>query len=411
MRSKSEDVLDKPGPLDGIKVIEYAVFHAGPGAGAILGDMGADVIKIEAGIGDPLRHWGRVGKSNYIHSSGKNPMFEFSNRNKRCIHLDIKKKKGREVFEKLVKEADVFLTNLRKTTKPKLKVDYDSIKEINPNIVYSSVSGYGKEGPVADTGAYDPLGQARSGMMYLADSENPTLIQLAILDQATAITTSHAIMTALFTRERHGIGQEVHTSLYSTALWLTHANMLLSNLNLTVSDLAWKRTTNSPLRNSFRCKDDKWLVGTHHPVEKYWPILCNAMGLDQLIEDPLFIDEPARVDNVAELIARFDEAFMTKTRDEWLDIFNNAGLMFSPIQKITDVADDPQAIANNYVVDFDHPDLGTIKVPGYPIDFSEYSAGIRSAAPDIGQHTDVILEELNFTKDEIADLREEEIVR
>lgn len=407
MSRNIKELIDKPGPLDGIRVIEYGVFHAGPGCGAILGDLGAEVIKIEGGIGDPMRHWQRMGKKTFESKGGGNPMFEFSNRNKKGIFLDIKSDRGRAVFKRLIEKADVFITNLRQSTKPKLGIDYESIRQINPKIIYSSVSGYGKKGPASDLGAYDPLGQARSGMMYLTDSDGPAPVQMAILDQSTAITNSHAIMTALYIRERDGIGQEVHNSLYSTALWLMHANMLLANLNRTVKDLVWVRTQNSPLRNSFLCKDGKWVVGTHHPVKKYWSKFCIVTGQKSLVDDPRFVDDDQRFENCEELTAIFDEVFKQKTQKEWIDIFIEAGLMFSPVQQVTDVLEDPQAIANDYVVDFDHPDYGKLKVPGYPIEFSTFSAGIRSASPKMGEHTHQVLREMDFSDDEISELKED----
>ncbi|MBU2649239.1 CoA transferase [bacterium] len=411
MRRNIKDVIDKPGPLEGIRVVEYAVFHAGPGCGAILGDLGAEVIKIEGDIGDPMRHWQRMGKQTFKDKSGGNPMFELSNRNKKGIYLDIKTDKGRSVFHRLIESADVFITNLRQTTKPKLGIDYESIRRINPKIIYSSVSGYGKKGPASDLGAYDPLGQARSGMMFLTDSEDPAPVQMAILDQATAITNSHAIMTALYIRERDGIGQEVHNSLYSTALWLMHANLLLSNLNRSVKDFVWVRKENSPLRNNFLCKDGKWIVGTHHPVAKYWPLFCDVTGQKSLVEDPRFVDDEQRAENCEALIAIFDDVFRQQTQSEWIDIFTEAGLMFSPVQEIADVLEDPQAHANDYVVDFDHRDFGSLKVPGYPIEFSSFSAGMRSEAPKLGEHTDQVLRELSFSEDEIKVLKDEGVIQ
>jgi crotonobetainyl-CoA:carnitine CoA-transferase CaiB-like acyl-CoA transferase len=407
MSRNIKEVIDKPGPLDGILVVEYAVFHAGPGSGAILGDLGAEVIKIEGDIGDPMRHWQRMGKQSFESKKGGNPMFDFSNRNKKGIYLDIKSEKGRSVFERVLKKADVFITNLRQSTKLKLGIDYKSIHQINPRIIYSSVSGYGKKGPASDLGAYDPLGQARSGMMFLTDSDGPAPVQMAILDQSTAITNSHAIMTALYTRERDGIGQEVHNSLYSTALWLMHANLLLANLNRTVKDFVWVRSQNSPLRNNFLCKDEKWIVGTHHPVQKYWLKFCEVTGQKSLVEDPKFIDDEQRGENNEELTAIFDKVFRQKTQAEWVEIFTEAGLMFSPVQQVTDVLHDPQAVANDYVVDFDHPDFGRIKVPGYPIEFSTFSAGIRSASPKLGEHTEQVLRNMAFSEDEIRELKED----
>ncbi len=207
-------------PLDGIRIVEYGVFHAGPGANAILGDLGAEVIKIETASGDPERYWTNVAGFDLSLKNGESIIFEASNRNKKGICLDIQKKKGREIFDRLIQEADVFLTNLRGSTQKRLNIDYETLAEINPQIIYAGVSGYGRRGSMSDLGAFDPLGQARSGMMFVTGTSEPAMIHLGILDQATAITVSHAILTALLFRERKGIGQEVHVSLYSTALWV-----------------------------------------------------------------------------------------------------------------------------------------------------------------------------------------------
>jgi crotonobetainyl-CoA:carnitine CoA-transferase CaiB-like acyl-CoA transferase len=152
-------------PLEGIKIVEYGVFHAGPGASSILGDLGADVVKIESGLGDPERYWTRLGRIDMSLPNGENIFFQISNRNKKGIYLDIEKEKGRKILHRLVKEADVFLTNLRKSTKAKLGIDYDSLRPVNPQIIHANVSGYGPEGPMKDLGAFDPLGLARSGLM------------------------------------------------------------------------------------------------------------------------------------------------------------------------------------------------------------------------------------------------------
>jgi len=194
-------------PLEGIRIVEYGVFHAGPGGNAILGDLGAEIIKIETSSGDPERYWTKVAGSDFSLKNGESLIFEASNRNKKGICLDIKKVKGRKIFNRLITDADVFLTNLRKSTKVKLGLDYETLSQLNPKIIFASVSGYGLEGPMSDLGAFDPLGQARSGMMFVAGNSEPEMLHLGILDQATAITVSHAILTALLVRERQGYGQ------------------------------------------------------------------------------------------------------------------------------------------------------------------------------------------------------------
>lgn len=405
------EIGKKPGPLDGVKVVEYGVFHAGPGGTAILGDLGADVIKIETGIGDPERYWTHVAGIDMSAPNGESLMHEVSNRNKKGIYLDILKKDGREIFHRLVKGADVFLTNLRKSTKKKLGIDYETLKKVNPTIIHANVSGYGPEGPMCDLGAFDPLGQARSGMMFVTGKHEPALLHLGVLDQATAIAISHAIITALFVKERKGISQEIHVSLYSTALWLQHPNLMLSNaLNINPCAVS-SRMEHSPLRNAFCCKDGKWILGTHHPEEKYWKTFCNATGQQRLLNDPNYTDSIGKPVNFPKLVEIFDKVFATKTRDEWMAIFQKEKLMFSSVQQIHEVEHDEQAIINNYVESFDYPGIGKINIPGYPVHFSECNAGLRHRAPAIGEHTDQILMELDYSDDDIKRFRQEEIVK
>ena len=398
-------------PLEGIRMLEYAIFHAGPGAGAIMGDLGADVIKIESSQGDPVRIWSQVGALNFAVSSGQSIMFDIANRNKRGISIDIKTNEGREIFHRLVKNTDVFLTNLRKSTKQKLGVDYETLSQVNPLLIHANVSGYGPEGPFADLGAFDPMGQARSGMMFATGTGEPTLMHFAALDQATAIAASHQILTALLVKERWGIGQEVHVSLYSTAMWILYANLMLaSQLNID-GVLPWDRPTNSPLRNNFQCDDGGWIMGVHHPQDRYWEPLCKATNQEALINDPRFDTEEKRTENCPALVAIFDQVFLTKTRNEWMQLLPTHGLMFCPVQTPSEVLQDQQALENNYIVDFDHPSHGPMKIPGYPIHFSKTPAGTKSAAPEMGQHTDEILTEAGYTMSDIEEFRKQSVIR
>ena len=399
------------GPLAGVRVIEYAVFHAGPGSGAILGDLGAAVIKVESKNGDPERAWTQVGGLDISVPSGESVMHEISNRSKRGLWLDITRPEGRQVLDRLVSGADVFLTNLRQSTIRQLALDYPSIRALKPDIIHASVSGYGPEGPAADTGAFDPMGQARSGMMYLHDPQNPSLIHLAVLDQATAIAASHAVLAALFSRERTGRGQAVHGSLFGTAIWLLYANMVTMGLLGFNPSFPWERFRNSPLRNSYRCADGRWIIGVHHPERKYWAPFCRATGQEALMDDPRYADAAARAPHHRELVAHFDGILATRPCDEWIRIFTEHHLMFSPVQTIREVMEDPQALANRYVVEYDHPDHGRVKLPGYPAHFSDTAAGIRRPAPGLGQHTDEVLGEAGFGSEEIQRLREMGVVK
>lgn len=401
---------DRPLPLEGIRILEYATFHAGPGAGAILGDLGAEVIKVEEPAGDPMRSWFEMGGFEFRTPDGEGLLFQFSNRNKKSICLDIGKEGGREVFHRLIRETDVFIINLRKSTKIHLGLDYRTLSQINPRIIHVNISGFGPEGPLQDHGAFDPMGQARSGMMFLTGGREPKILHLAILDQAVSIAASQAIMTALFDRERRSVGQEVHVSLYGTALWLQYANLMMGGC-IGVEPLQEDRTAFSPLRNYFCCRDEKWIMGTHHPENRYWPALFRATGQDALMKDPRFSNDEGRRKNRRDLVALFDAVFATRPREEWLKILRDHGLMFGPVQRISDVLGDPQALENGYVTDFDHPSLGPVKIPGYPVHFSAFRAETRSAAPDMGEHTRSIMQDMDYTDEEIQRLMEEEVIR
>jgi len=403
---------NRPYPLEGIRIVEYAIWHAGPGASAILGDMGAEVIKIETLGGDPERLQKGLGAVRFDGKSGPDWsfLFEFSNRNKKGICLDIKTEKGRNIFNRLIGSADVFLTNLRNSTKPKLGIDYAALAAVNPKIIHASVSGFGQKGPMSDIGAFDPMGQAVSGMMFLTADDEPVLLQTVILDQMTSIAASHAILSALVVRERQGIGQEVHVSLYSAALWLMHANLLVTGLMKSNPVRVWDRLKNPPLRNCYRCKDGNWIMATHNPEPKYWPEFCRVTGQGQLLNDPRFKDEMDRLQNSEELVPIFDEVFLTKTRDEWMGIFREKGFMFAPVQRINEVLTDPQAMDNDYVLDFDHPIFGKIKMPGFPVTFGANRVGMHSLSPKLGEHTDTVLRDVGISEAEISALRDEGVI-
>ena len=409
----SKEKTNLPGPLDGIKIVEYAIWHAGPGASAILGDMGAEVIKIETLNGDPERLAKQLGSVKFDVEADDDWsfLFELSNRNKKGICLDIQTGKGREIFNRLVETSDVFLTNLRNSTKPKLGVDYESLKKINPKIIHASVSGFGLKGPFSDVGGFDPMGQAISGMLYLTGDEEPVYLQSVVLDQMTSIAASHAIMTALFYRERHGIGQEVHVSLYSSALWLTYTNMLATGVMKKNPVEKWDRYKNSPLRNCFKCKDGKWIMGTNNPEEKFWDRFCDLTGRPELKNDPRYKDTETRVNNAAGLIEDYDKLFLTRTRDEWIKIFSENGFFYAPVQQMEEVIEDIQAVENGYVVDFQHPFLGNVKIPGYPVTFSANKAGTVRPAPGLGEHTDLVMKELGYADEEIQTFRDEKAIK
>ncbi|GAA4491739.1 CoA transferase [Rhodococcus olei] len=402
------------GPLSGVRVVEVGVWHAGPGAGAIMADLGAEVIKVESLGSDPERLYGGFG-----HLDGKSPLprpdwnvlFEVSNRNKQGIALDISTQEGQEILHRLVEGADVFLTNLRNGTKSRLGIEYDALRAVNSRIVYLNVSAFGPKGPLADGPGFDTLGQAVSGMMYMTGSEEPAALSMLILDQLTAIAASHAVIAALLSRELHGAGQEVHASLYGAGMWLQHANYLIKSIVKEPVDLSWDRLDASPLRTTYVCKDGKWIVGTGHPPERYWPQFCTVLGRPDLLTDARFATRQQRQAAKSELFAELDSAFLQRNRSEWLEIMSQSDLPFAPVNGLAEVLVDPQAIENGYVQEFEHPYLGSIKVPGYPVSFGGHVPALQSRAPELGEHTRPILESLGYDAQTIDLLHKKRVVK
>jgi crotonobetainyl-CoA:carnitine CoA-transferase CaiB-like acyl-CoA transferase len=401
--------------LDGIRVLEWGTAHAGPAAAAMLTYLGADVIKIEArssGGGDrPEGDTARAFPGSEL-PGGRNTLHEGANHSKRSLSLDLSKPEGKAIAYRLVEKSDVFVTNFRRSAVARQGMDYDTLKGYNPRLIYLGVSAFGWEGPEGDLGGYDFQGQARSGVMMAMGEPDmpPLLIQYGVIDHLAATMGSYGVIAALLARERYGVGQEVHSSLLGGAMNLLYCNILQANL--TGSSLAKhdRKATNNPLRNMYRCQDGTWLTCTHQPSQRSWPQFCKALGIERLIEDPLYVDDLARAKNSRELIAILDGIFATKTREEWLKIAAEAKLNFAPINEAGDLIDDPQAIANKYLVDSDFPGIGPVKVPGFPIQFSETPARTRGIAPLPGQDTDeVLMEVVGLSAAEVEDLKARQI--
>lgn len=389
------------------------MFHAGPGGSAILGDLGAEVIKIEEPkVGDPIRKAGRVGFVRLAVEGGSSLWNEGANRNKKSVTIDLNKERGREIAYRLVSKSDVFLTSLRRPAVVRLKMDYSVLSKINPELIYAWVSGYGPSGPDRDVGAFDYQGQGRSGMMFsVGEPQMPPLAsQFGIVDQATSIMASHEVITALLMRERFGMGQEVHVSILGTALYLLYVNVMMTLVG-GFEVPRHQRSTEYPLRNYYKCADDRWFILTATIFEKYWPRLCQAIGHPELEKDARFDTDDKVHDNSKQLVALLDQIFATRPREEWLDTFAKYDLPVAPINRLSELADDPQIVQNDYIVDFDHPRLGKIKIPGYPVHFSKSWAKTRSAAPELGEHTEAVLSEIGgYSGKEIAQLRDEGVI-
>ena len=399
------------GPLTGVKVVEITMFQQGPVAGMRLGDLGADVIKVEPKTGDPARGFMRiVGVDAGL--KGRNYYFESNNRNKRSIALDLKTKKGMEIFLKLIDRADVFLTNMSIDAPPKMGIGPDVLMARNPRLIYAHASGWGRQGPDAETLAFDYTGVARSGTMMMCGERGgpPGTLIPGIGDEQGGLTCAWAVTAALYAREKTGKGQLVDTSLMGSLIALQGVNFAATGV-LGQEYPRWLRSeAGNAIYNHYECGDGKWMVLAHLQPDRYWPSVCKAMGLEELENDPKFNTVEARHANAKELVAIFDKKFATKTRAEWMQIFKKENVIYTPVQSSTEVFEDPQPLANDYIVTVEHPVWGKIKMLGFPWTFHETPASIRREAPALGQHTEEILLEFGYTWDDIAKLKSEAVI-
>lgn len=404
------------GPLEGIRVINWSQFTPSS-AGYMLGDLGADVIKIEHPVqGDAYRGMGAIYGEAMTFADGRHAGFEAANRNQRSITLDLKNERGREVLYRLVKKADVFYTNYTSRVQRSLRVDYETLSRENPRLIYAVSSTYGPEGPWADRRGFDQTAQARSGLMFcMGDRDFPEPVQTVsgIADTMGATVLTMGILAALVARERLGIGQKVDTSLLGSMLHLQTMGIGVTAFR----GKSWARhsrtRTKNPLTNHYRCADGKWILFSEIQADRFWPEFCRALELDDLVDDPRFATAMGgRRQHAEELIRILDEKMATKTRDEWVQRFESLGAPFAycPVQDYYDVLQDPQVLANDYVVEFDHPTAGRVKMIGYPIRFSQTPMRIQREAPEFGQHTEEVLMEHGYSWDEISQLRSDGVI-
>jgi len=401
--------------LEGIRVLDWTIFQQGPVASMILGDLGADVIKIEERVGGDLgRGMMRVaGAMVGGREVARNPYFEAGNRNKRSLTVDLRNKEGQEIVHRLVEKSDVFVQNFRMGVAERMGMDYETLSKRNPRLIYAHASGWGPKGPDREDPSADYTGIARSGLMTLAGEPgmDPVPVQGGIADQSGAVMTAMGVLAALLAREKTGRGQKVDASLLGSMVFLQgHPMVFCTMANLWGMRIA-RKTAGNPLWNHYKCGDDKWIALAHLSPDKFWPLLCRAMGLESLEKDPRFDSMEKRTQNCQELIAILDAAFAGKPRQEWAGIFKANGLIFAPVNTTLDVTEDPQVLANNYITEFDHPVFGAMKTVGFPMTFSETPMAITREAPEFGQHTEEILTELlGYTWDDIARLKDGEVI-
>jgi formyl-CoA transferase len=394
------------GPLAGVRVLDLTRVLAGPYCTMFLGDLGAEVVKVEQpGVGDDTRGWGPpfVG--------GESAYFLCINRNKKSITVDLKRQEGIDLVRRLADSADVLIENFRPGTMERLGLGEKDLRALNPRLIYASLSGFGADGPMSDAPGYDLIIQAWGGLMSItgAPDGEPTKVGVAIMDLVAGLMLGKAIVAALFAREKIGIGQKIDTSLLEAEV----ASLINVGSNYLIAGTTAKRWGNAhpsivPYQ-SFKTADGYLVIGV--ASEGIWQRFCEAIGKTEMADDPRFAKNADRVDNRASLIAILREMFRSRDNEHWLKLLNEAKVPCAPIQTIDQVFAAPQVRHREMLVEVEHPTAGTLRMAGIPVKFSATPASVRLPPPLLGEHTDEVLSSwLGMNDQEIADLKTKKII-
>jgi CoA:oxalate CoA-transferase len=401
-----------PMPLEGLRVIDWTIWQQGPVASAMLGDLGAEVIKLESRDGgDPGRGIGTIAGQK---SDRPGFYFEANNRNKQSLTLDLKQPEAREIVYRLAAVSDVFVQNFRKGVADRLGLGAAELRARNPRLIYANATGYGPEGPESGDPSFDQLGLARSGIMFAAGEPDmpPQPIGGGIADQMGAILLAYGVLAAVIARERFGMGQVVDASHLGSMSFLQGLSLTSRLINGAAFPRVARVRAFNPLWNHYRCGDDKWIALGMLQPDRYFADFVRALGRPELASDARFATMGARAGNCAAFIEILDAVFASKPRAEWLDILRKGGdFIFTIVNSLNDLPSDPQMLANDYIVDFEHPTYGRTQYVGVPVRLSETPGSVRAPAPEHGQHTELLLTELlGYGWDEVSSLRERGVI-
>jgi crotonobetainyl-CoA:carnitine CoA-transferase CaiB-like acyl-CoA transferase len=398
------------GPMDGVRVVEMGVWVAGPAAGVILADWGADVVKIEPpGVGDPARLFAKMLGGDLPF----NPPFEMDNRGKRSVVIDLSTPEGRDLGLELVDGADVFISNVRQQGLVRLGFGPEQLMARNPRLIYAAVTGYGLEGPDADRAAYDIAAYwSRSGVasMLTAPGGQPPFQRGGMGDHSAGLSAAGAISAALFAREKTGKGQLVSTSLLRQGIYTLSFDLAIALRFGVALQTAERTSMGNPAINCYRDRDGRWFWIVGLEAERHWPPLARCAGHPEWIEDERFATPQARAANAEQLIGLLDAEFAKRSRAEWGEIFDaEQDMWWAPVQNLDEVVSDPQVVAGGGFVEVPDGESTTL-LPATPVDFGGQPCEPKGMAPDAGQHTDEVLAELGRDEAMVAALRERGVV-
>jgi crotonobetainyl-CoA:carnitine CoA-transferase CaiB-like acyl-CoA transferase len=388
------------GPLNGIRIIECSTVALGPWAAQTLGDLGADVIKIESHTGDTTRYLGPARNEQMA------SFYLGCNRNKRSIVLDLKSDRGRDVLYALVKSADVVLHNLRKAPANRLGLTYEQLSGVNPSIICAAAYGYRAEGPMGARAAYDDIIQAGTGMAALQsviDGE-PRFIPTVVADKTTSQAFTIAILAALVERERSGIGQDIEVPMFETLVANVMVEHLFGETFLPpVGTAGYKRILN-PERRPYRTKDGFFALLPY--TDGHWQEFSAKVGRPELAADKRFLTLQSRLEHVEEYYALLGEIAATRTNAEWSALLAETNIPHGPVNTLEDLLEDEQLAATGFWKEVTHPTEGRLRMPDIPQRFSRTPAEVRRLQPRLGEHSAEILEEAGYSEREIDELVE-----
>jgi formyl-CoA transferase len=392
--------------LEGIRVLDLSRVIAGPFCTQILGDLGAEVLKIEQpGVGDDTRAWGPP------FLNGESAYFFSVNRNKRSVTLNLKDPRGRAIARELVKRSDVLVENFKPGTLAKLGLDWDVLRTDNPRLVFCAISGFGRTGPGAERGGYDVIVQAVGGLMGITGDPDgpPVKVGVAMTDICTALHAHGAILAALLERERTGQGQRIDVSLLETQI-AALINIASSYLNAGEIPRKWGTAHASIVPyQAFRTRDGHMIIGVGN--DRHWVKLCEAIGLPELGADPRYAKNPERVDHREEIIRLLEARLATRTRAEWEAVLAPLGIPCGPINRMDEVFADPQVQHLGMVWEGVHQATGPIQMLRNPVSFSRTPAALRQLPPRLGEHTEAVMRDLlGYSAEGVASLRADGVV-
>ena len=394
------------GPLDGVRILDLTRVVAGPYCSMFLGDLGAEVVKVEQpGVGDDTRGWGPP------FAGGESAYYLCINRNKKSLALDLKSARGVELLRRLAEAADVIIENFRPGTMERLGLGEKRLRENNPRLIYASLTGFGADGPMSDWPGYDLIVQAWGGLMSITGTPDgePVKVGVAIIDLVAGLMLGKAITAALFAREKLGVGQRIDTSLLEAEV----ASLINVGSNYLVGGKIPTRWGNAhpnivPYQN-FKTADGYLVLGVASEI--IWRRFCQAIGRADLADDPRFANNSQRVENRAELIVILAQIFLGRNNDTWLKLLNEAAVPCAPVQTIDQVFTAPQVLHRDMLVEVEHPTAGSVRMAGIPVKFSVTPATVRLPPPLLGQHSGEVLESwLGISRDEIDELKRENVI-